>query len=177
MEVILKKDVENLGFQDDVVEVKNGYGRNFLIPQGLAKLATVSAKKVLAENLKQRAYKEKKTIEDAQKKAKALGALEIKIKAKAGNGAKLFGSITNINLSDAIDKAGFEIDKKFIAVPGRNIKRAGTYTAKIRLHRDVVLDLPFEIIGEVKQKPKAKKAAAPKPAPVKEEAKDSKEEE
>ncbi len=165
MEVILKKDVENLGFQDDIVQVKNGYGRNFLIPQGFAQLATTSAKKVLAENLKQRAYKEKKTIEDAQKKAKAIGALEIKIKSKAGDAGKLFGSITNANVSDALDKDGFEIDKKFISIPGRNIKRAGNYIAKIRLHRDVVLDLAFEIVGEVKAKPR-KKAVAPKPAPV-----------
>ena len=177
MEVILKKDVENLGFQDDIVAVKNGYGRNFLIPQGLAQLATVSAKKVLAENLKQRAFKEKKTIEDAQKKSKDLSKLEIKIKAKAGNGGKLFGSITNMNLSEAIDEAGFEIERKFISVPGRNIKRAGNYVAQIRLHRDVVLDLPFEIIGETVAKKKPKKAAKPAPAPVKDEAKDSKEEE
>jgi len=163
MEVILKKDVEHLGFQDDVVEVKNGYGRNFLIPQGFAQLATISAKKVLAENLKQRAFKEKKIIEDAQKKGKSIAALVIKIKAKSGDSGKLFGSITNANVSDSIDKAGFEIDKKFISIPGRNIKRAGTYTAQIRLHRDVLVDLPFEIIGETKAKPKK---AAPKPAPA-----------
>ena len=172
MEVILKQDVEHLGFKDDVVLVKNGYGRNFLIPKGFAQLATASAKKVLAENLKQRAFKEKKAVEDAQKKAKALAALTIKIKAKVGSGDKLFGSISNMNLSEAIDKDGFEIDKKFITIPGRLIKRTGSYSAKIRLHRDVIIDFPFEIIGEAK--PKKKKAVA-KPAPVKVEAKQEEE--
>ena len=171
MEVILKQDVENLGFKDDVVSVKNGYGRNFLIPKGFAQLATVSAKKVLAENLKQRAFKEKKSVEDAQKKSKALAELTIKIKAKVGSGDKLFGSISNMDLSESIDKAGFEIDKKFITIPGRLIKRTGSYSAKIRLHRDVIMDFPFEIIAEAK--PQKKKAA--KPTPVKVEAKQEEE--
>ncbi len=161
MELILIKDVENLGFADDIVTVKNGYGRNFLIPQGFARLATESAKKVLAEKLKQRAYKEKKTIEDAQKKANTIQALDIKIKAKVGQGNKLFGSITNMNLSEAIDKAGFEIDKKFISIPGNNIKRTGKYDAKIRLHREVIFNMPFEIIEDETGK-KKKKPAAPK---------------
>lgn len=173
MEVILKQDVEHVGFKDDVVSVKNGYGRNFLIPQGFAQLATASAKKVLAENLKQRAYKEKKVVEDAEKKVKALAELNIKIKAKVGSGDKLFGSISNMDLSEAIDKAGFEIDKKFITIPGRLIKRTGSYSAKIRLHRTVVMDFPFEIIAEAK--PQKKKAAKPAPAPVKVEAKQEEE--
>ena len=173
MEVILKQDVENLGFKDDVVSVKNGYGRNFLIPSGSAQLATSSAKKVLAENLKQRAFKEKKVIEDAQKKAKSLGDLAIKIKAKVGSGDKLFGSIGSADLSEAIDKAGFEIEKKFITIPGRLIKRTGSYTAQIRLHRNVVMDFPFDIIADAV--PKKKKAAKPAPAPVKVEAKQEEE--
>ena len=173
MEVILKQDVENLGFKDDVVSVKNGYGRNFLIPKGFAQLATASAKKVLAENLKQRAFKEKKAIEDAEKKSKSLAELVIKIKAKVGSGDKLFGSIGNVDLSEAIDKAGFEIDKKFITIPGRLIKRTGSYSAKIRLHRSVVMDFPFEIIAEAK--PQKKKAPKPAPAPVKVEAKQEEE--
>jgi len=173
MEVILKQDVENLGFKDDVVLVKNGYGRNFLIPKGFAQLATSSAKKVLAENLKQRAFKEKKSIEDAEKKSKALAELTIKIKAKVGSGDKLFGSIGNTDLSEAIDKSGFEIDRKFITIPGRLIKRTGSYSAKIRLHRNVIMDFPFEIIAEAK--PKKKKAAKPAPAPVKVEAKQEEE--
>jgi len=166
MELILIQDVENLGFKDDVVQVKNGYGRNFLIPQGMGKLATVSAKKVLAENLKQRAYKEKKTVEDAQKKGKSIAALEIKIKTKVGERDKLFGSISNANVSEAIDKAGFEIAKKFITVPGGLIKRTGKYIAKVRLHRDVIIDLPFEIIADEQSKKKAKPAPKKVVAPV-----------
>jgi large subunit ribosomal protein L9 len=162
MELILKKDVENLGFTDDVVQVKNGYGRNFLIPQGFAKLATSSAKKVLAENLKQRAFKEQKNVDDANKKAKAIAELEIKIKAKVGTGNKLFGSVSNANVSEVIDKAGFEIERKYISIAGGLIKRTGKYNAKIRLHRDVILDLPFEVIAENVPKPKAKKATPKK---------------
>ena len=106
MELILKQDVENLGFKDDIVTVKNGYGRNFLIPQKQAVLATVSAKKVLAENLKQRAFKEKKIVDDANKIAEAIKALEIKIPAKVGAGDKLSGSVNNINVAEALEKEG-----------------------------------------------------------------------
>ena len=152
MELILKQDVENLGFKDDVVTVKNGYGRNFLIPQGQAVLATASAKKVLAENLKQRAYKEKKVIEDAQKVAEAIKALELKITAKATEGAsagdKLFGSVTKLDLVEAFEKEGHTIDKKFITITGGNIKRLGQYNAIIRLHREVTVELPFEVIAQ-----------------------------
>lgn len=148
MELILKQDVDGLGFKDDVVTVKNGYGRNFLIPGGKAVLATVSAKKVLAENLKQRAFKEKKVVDDAQKTATALKALEIKIAAKVGSGDKLFGSVNNANISDQITKLGHDIDKKFISIAGGNIKRLGKYNAKIRLHRDVTVDIEFEITPE-----------------------------
>lgn len=148
MELILKQDIEGLGFKDDVVTVKNGYGRNFLIPGGKAVLATTSAKKVLAENLKQRAFKEKKVIEDAQKVAETIKEMEIKIAAKVGSGDKLFGSVNNIDVSAAIEKAGHSIDKKFITVSGGNVKRLGKYNAQIRLHRDVSVELPFEIIAE-----------------------------
>ena len=147
MELILKHDVEGLGFKDDVVTVKNGYGRNFLIPGGKAILATVSARKVLAENLKQRAFKEKKIVDEAQATATAIKALEIKIAAKVGTGDKLFGSVNNIDLAEALAKAGQSIDKKFINVTGGNVKRLGKYTAVIRLHRDVTVELPFEIIA------------------------------
>jgi large subunit ribosomal protein L9 len=148
MELILKQDVENLGFKDDVVTVKNGYGRNFLIPQGQAILATISAKKVLAENLKQRAFKEKKIVDDANKIAEALKALEIKIASKVGTGDKLFGSVNNIDLADALEKEGQSIDKKFITVAGGNVKRLGKYTAVVRLHREVSVDLEFEVIAQ-----------------------------
>ncbi|WP_242131764.1 50S ribosomal protein L9 [Aestuariivivens marinum] len=148
MELILKQDVENLGFKDDVVTVKSGYGRNYLIPQGHAILATPSAKKVLAENLKQRAYKEKKIVDDANKTAEALKALEIKITSKVGAGDKLFGSVNNIDVANALEKEGHEIDKKFINVIGGNVKRLGKYTAIVRLHREVTVELPFEVIAQ-----------------------------
>ena len=152
MELILKQDVENLGFKDDVVTVKNGYGRNFLIPQGQAIMATASAKKVLAENLKQRAFKEKQIIEEAQKQAEAIKALEIRLTSKAAAGAiagdKLFGSITNIDLSNALAEAGISVDRKYIAVTGGIIKRLGQYAAVIRLHRDVTVDMTFDVIAE-----------------------------
>ncbi len=145
MELILRQDVQNLGFKDDVVTVKNGYGRNFLIPQGFAHLATSSAKKVLAENLKQRAHKEAKVVNDAKALAEALKAIEIKIFAKAG-GEKLFGSITNIDIAAALAKGGQEIDRKFIT--SGIVKRTGKYTASVRLHRDVIVELAYEIVAE-----------------------------
>ena len=148
MELILKRDVENLGFADDIVNVKNGYGRNFLIPQGAAVLATPSARKVLAENLKQRAYKEKKVIDDAQKEADKLKDLEVKISSKTGDGDKLFGSVNNADLAGALVKAGVSIEKKFISIPGNNIKRLGSYEATIRFHRDVVVPFAFDVIAE-----------------------------
>lgn len=148
MELILKQDVEGVGFKDDIVTVKNGYGRNYLIPQGQAILATSSAKKVLAENLKQRSYKEKKIIEEATQTAEALNGLEIKIPAKVGQGDKLFGSVNNINVAEALEKEGHEIDKKFISVIGGNVKRLGKYDAVIRLHREVSVDFTFEVIAQ-----------------------------
>jgi len=150
MELILKKDVDNLGFADDLVTVKNGYGRNFLIPHGHAVLATPSAKKVLAETLKQRAHKEKKIVEDAQKEADKLNGLEVKITAKAGEGDKLFGSITNGNLAEALEKEGISLEKKFITIAGGTIKRTGKYDAKIRFHREVIIDFSFDVIAEAK---------------------------
>jgi large subunit ribosomal protein L9 len=152
MELILKQDVENLGFKDDIVTVKNGYGRNFLIPQGHAILATPSAKKVLAETLKQREHKEKALIEEANTTAEAIKLLDLKITAKAGTGAtagdKLFGSVTNMDLANALRNEGHEIEKKFISIQGGNIKRLGQYEAAVRLHRSVTVDLTFEVIAE-----------------------------
>ena len=147
MELILRQDVENLGFKDDVVTVKNGYGRNFLIPTGQAVLATSSAKKVLAENLKQRAYKEAKLIADANKIAETIKGYEIKISSKAG-GDKLFGSVSNIDVAEAIAKAGTEVDKKFVKVTGGSVKRLGKYEASVRLHRNVVAEITNEVIAE-----------------------------
>ncbi len=148
MELILKQDVANLGFKDDIVTVKNGYGRNYLIPQGFAVLATTSAKKVLAETLKQRAYKEANIVEQANKTADVLKTLELKITAKTGEGDKLFGSVSNANLAEALAESGHEIDKKFITIGGGLVKRLGKYTAKVRLHRDVIVELPFEVVAE-----------------------------
>ena len=150
MEIILKQDVENLGFIDDIVTVKNGYGRNFLIPQGLAVLATTSAKKVLAETLKQRAFKEEKLIKDATVIADALKELDVKITAKTADSSKLFGSVNNADVAEALAAAGQVVDKKYIKVEGGTIKRIGKYNATIRLHRSVVVELPIDIIAEAK---------------------------
>ncbi|MGB5460279.1 MAG: 50S ribosomal protein L9 [Eudoraea sp.] len=150
MELILKEDVQNLGFKDDVVKVKNGYGRNYLIPKGVAMLATPSAKKVLAENIRQKAHKEKEVVATANKTADALKELQIKISAKVGAAEKLFGSISNMDVADALAKEGHEIDKKYIIIKGGTIKRAGPYEAQIRLHRDVVVEFPFEVVPEKK---------------------------
>ncbi len=162
MELILKKDVENLGFADDLVTVKNGYGRNFLIPQGHATLATPSAKKMLAETLKQRAFKEKKVVDEAKTQADKLNGLEIKITAKTGEGDKLFGSVTNADLADALEKEGVSIDKKFIAIAGGIVKRAGQYDATIRFHREVISTLTFDVVPEAKPEVKTKAEAKPK---------------
>lgn len=145
MELILKEDVENLGFKDDLVVVKNGYGRNFLIPQGKAILATISAKKVLAEKLKQSQVKEKQAIEEANKIVKKLEKLELKISAKSEND-KLFGSVTNSEISKELSSEGLEIEKKCIQLSS-TIKKIGSYSAKIRLHREVYYDLNFEVIS------------------------------
>lgn len=144
MEIILTKDVQKLGFKDDIVSVKPGYARNFLIPQGMATLATPSAKKVLAENLKQKAHKEAKLVEDAKAKAEELKKLEIKISVKAG-GEKLFGSVTNANIAEELEAKGHSIDKKFIN--SGIVKRTGKYNATVRLHRDVTVDLPYEVVA------------------------------
>lgn len=148
MELILKKDVENLGFKNDMVTVKHGYGRNFLIPQGFADLATPSAKKVLAETIKQQAFKEQKNIDAAKKQAAKLNGLELKLTAKAGGGDKMFGSITNGDLSDALAKEGVELEKKFISIAGGNIKRLGQYEATLRFHREVISAFTFDVVAE-----------------------------
>tara|TARA_A100001011_G_scaffold90497_1_gene95058 strand:- start:3216 stop:3671 length:456 start_codon:yes stop_codon:yes gene_type:complete len=150
MELILKEDIQNLGFKDDIVSVKNGYGRNFLIPQGKAIIATVSARKILMENLKQKAFKEKSIIDAVNKLADEIKVLEIKITSKVGSGDKLFGSVTNADLANAISAKSSEIDKKHILLPGKTIKRLGRYVATIRLHREVSFDLAFEVIPDSK---------------------------
>lgn len=149
MEIILKKDVDKLGFTDDLVDVKNGYARNYLIPQGFAVLATPSAKKQLQEDLKQRAFKEKQIIEQAQKQADKVDQLEdFKLTAKAGKDDKLFGSVTNANLSEELEKHGIELDKKYISIQGGNIKRLGQYDAQLRFHREVIKHITFDVLAE-----------------------------
>tara|TARA_R110000850_G_scaffold150497_1_gene273132 strand:- start:27706 stop:28158 length:453 start_codon:yes stop_codon:yes gene_type:complete len=150
MEVILKNDVENLGFTDDLVTVKNGYARNFLIPQGHAVLATPSAKKMLAETLKQRAYKEQKLVDEAKKQAEKVNNLDIKLTAKTGEGDKLFGSISSADVAEALEKEGVSLEKKYITVAGGLIKRTGQYEAALRFHRDVIANLTFNVVGEAK---------------------------
>ena len=150
MQIILKENIENLGFKDDLVKVKNGYGRNYLIPQCKAVLATASAKKILAENLKQKAFKEKKIIDNAKALGKKLMDLVIKIPSKVGSGEKLFGSVSAADLVKVFESQGHEIDKNSISIPGKTIKRLGSYQAKIRLHREVSIQFPFEVIPEKK---------------------------
>ena len=149
MELILKNDVPNLGFKDDVVSVKNGYVRNYLIPQGLAILATPSSKKVLAEDIKQREFKEKKIVDEANKLVKKLTKSELKIGAKSGTGGKLFGSISSSDLNSELSNLGYDFDKKIIKIMGGSVKRLGTYVATLRLHRNVVHELSFEVIKAV----------------------------
>jgi large subunit ribosomal protein L9 len=146
MQLILLQDVEKLGFKDEIVSVKNGYGRNFLIPTGKAILATESALKVLNENLKQRAKKEGKVIEDANKIAESLNGMNLKISAKTIEGGKqLFGSITSNHLADELGKLGFTVDKKFIKL--NNVKQVGVYDAEVRLHREVKATLTLEVVA------------------------------
>lgn len=148
MEVILLQDVDKLGYKDDVVNVKPGYGRNFLIPKGYAILATPSSKKVLAENLRQRAHKEAKVKEDAQKIAAKLKDLAIKVGAKAGESGKIFGSVNTVMLADALKGLGFEIDRKHISIKNEPIKTLGKYEATIRLHKEILETVPFEVVQE-----------------------------
>ena len=149
MELILKEDVENLGFKDDLVTVKNGYGRNFLIPNGLAILATESNKKVLQEKIKQSQNKQKKAIDEANKIVKKLEKLDLKISAKALEGDKLFGSVSSNDISKELAENGIDIEKKFIQL-GSSIKKTGNYFSNIRLHREVNFELKFEVIKEQK---------------------------
>lgn len=147
MEIILKQNIANLGHKDDIINVKNGYGRNYLIPQGYAILATSSSKKVLAENIRQRAHKEEKIKAEASELAAKLEVLEITIGAKTSKTGKIFGSVNTIQLAEAINKKGFEIDRKIILLKDA-VKEVGKYKASIKLHREVAVDLEFEVISE-----------------------------
>ena len=148
MDVILLTKVANLGNIGDRVTVKSGYGRNFLLPTGQAILATPSAKKMLAEDLKQRAHKEAKVVADATSMAENLKRLELKLTSSSGKGGKLFGAVTNHHMAEELSKLGYTIDKKFITIIGGTVKTAGKYSSKIRLHRAVTIDFGFEVIGQ-----------------------------
>jgi len=148
MEIILLQDVTNLGSKDDVVVVKNGYGRNYLIPQKLGVLATPSSKKVLSENLKQRAHKEAKLKEEALKQAEILKSIAIVIGAKTSSTGKIFGSVNNIQVAEALKEKGFEVDRKQITIKEDSIKEIGKHTAKVKFHREVVVELEFEVVAE-----------------------------
>ena len=148
MEIILKQDVKHLGYKNDILKVKNGYGLNYLIPQGLAMVADESAKKVLAETKKQTAFKEEKLRKAAMSTADFLKEVVVKVGAKAGENGKIFGSVTSLQLAEAIKKLGHEIDRKAITIDDDHIKSLGEYTAKARLSRDVVADIKFEVVEE-----------------------------
>jgi len=149
MEVILKKDVENLGFVDDIVKVKPGFGRNYLIPNQLAVFATSSEKKILQENLKQKEQKEQKVIKELEETQKKIESLKLKINSKVGEDQKLFGSVTTSSVALALAEENISIDKKYITIKGTNIiKNVGVFSATIRLHRDLNANLSFEVVGE-----------------------------
>jgi large subunit ribosomal protein L9 len=148
MEIILLQDVARLGSKDDILTVKNGFGRNYLIPQKVAVIATESAKKVLAENTKQRAHKEAKAKDLSLSVAERLKTLQLVIGAKTSSTGKIFGSVNTIMLAEAINSKGFEIDRKQIMISEEHIKEIGNYIAKIKLHKEVIIELPFEVVSE-----------------------------
>jgi large subunit ribosomal protein L9 len=148
MEIILLQDVPKLGQKDDLVKVKNGFGRNYLIPQGLAIAATGSAKKVHTENLRQRAHKEEKIKVEAQALAGKLADIKIVVGAKISSSGKIFGSVNTIQIAEALKEKGFDVDRRSITLPEDQIKEIGSYKAIIKLHREVKVEVAFEIIGE-----------------------------
>jgi len=148
MEIILKQDIPNVGQKDDIVSVKDGYARNFLIPKGMAIGATPSAKKNHAEILSQREHKEEKLREEARKMAGKLEGVSLVIGAKTSTKGKIFGSVNTIQISEALSEKGFDIDRKNINIKEDLIKEVGNYTATVKLHRDVSVEIPFEIKAE-----------------------------
>ncbi len=148
MEVILQKEVENLGTQYELVKVKPGYARNFLIPRGLAIAATTSSKKELNEIIKQRAHKQEKLKKDAEKLAAQLKDAVLKIAAKAGENGKIFGSVNAIQLAEAIEKLGYKVDRKNIDLKADHIKTTGTYKANVKLSKDITAEVTFEVVAE-----------------------------
>ena len=147
MKIILKEDIPNLGYKDDVVEVKKGYGRNYLIPYGKAIIASDSALKVLAENQKQRAHKLAKIKADAEALAASLKDVALTIGAKTSSTGTIFGSVNNIQIAEALEKLGFNIDRKVISI-NDSIKEVGSYKAVLKLHKEVSVEIPFELVSE-----------------------------
>lgn len=148
MEIILLQDVPKLGHKDDLIKVKNGYGLNYLIPKGMAIAASGSAKKIHSENLKQRAHKEEKIKLEAQDAAGKLSGVRLVIGAKTSTTGKIFGSVNTIQIAEALKEKGFDIDRKNITLPEDQIKEIGSYRATIKLHREVKVEIEFEIKGE-----------------------------
>lgn len=148
MQVILKKDIDKLGYKDEVVKVKDGYARNYLLPRDLALIATDSTKKILAENLKQRAHKEAKVKDEAEKIAVKLREISIKVGAKAGENGKIFGSVNTIQVADALKKLGFDFERKNILIKNEPIKVLGSYEAVIKLHKELSETIKFEVVEE-----------------------------
>ncbi len=148
MEIILKQDISGLGDKGEIVTVKDGYARNFLIPQGYAILATPSAKKVHEENTRQRAHKEEKIKQEAEEMAEKLAAVKLTIGAKTSSTGKIFGSVNTIQIAEALKNEGYEIDRKNISIEGEQVKEVGKYKAQIKLHKEVKTEIEFEIIAE-----------------------------
>ena len=147
MQVILKEDVVNLGYKDDVVTVKDGYGRNFLIPQGKAIIASKSSLKVLEENMKQRMHKLVKIKENAEALAAKLEGVSLTVGAKTSSTGTIFGSVTNIQIAEALNKKGFDVDRKIILIK-ESVKEIGSYKALVKLHKEVSVEIPFEVVSE-----------------------------
>lgn len=147
MQVILKEDILNLGYKDDIITVKDGYGRNYLIPQGKAVIASPSAIKVLAENQKQRAHKLEKIKADAQELAGKMEGISLTIGAKTSSTGTIFGSVTNIQIAEALEKLGYTVDRKIIYIK-EAVKEVGNYKAQIKLHKEVSVEIPFEVVSE-----------------------------
>lgn len=148
MEIILQQDVANLGYKHDVVNVKPGYARNFLIPKGYAIEATPSAKKMNAEIVKQKQHKEEKIRKEALENASKLSNVVLKILTKAGENGKIFGSVTTIQIAQALQEQGYQVDRKSISIAEDNIKTLGTYKAKIKLYKDIVTEVNFEVVAD-----------------------------
>ena len=147
MEVILKQDIQNLGNKDDIVTVRNGYGANWLIPQGLALMATPTAKKIHAENMRQRAQKEAKIRTDAEALAAKLEGSTVKVEAKVSSNGKVFGSVSNIQVAEALAAQGIEVDRRNITVAGDTIKEVGTFDAEVKCYRDIKANIKVEVVG------------------------------